>query len=71
VAVGGRPEHRGVIAAASYEARRWGIHSAMSSRTALRLCSELILLPPRFDIYSQPDILLDNRRVRELGGVPP
>jgi DNA polymerase-4 len=51
VAVGGRPEHRGVVAAASYEARRRGVRSAMSSRTALRLCPGLILLPPRFDVY--------------------
>lgn len=46
VAVGGRPEHRGVIAAASYEARRFGVKSAMPTAMALKLCPELILIPP-------------------------
>ena len=40
--VGGNPEGRGVVAAASYEARRFGIHSAMPMRTALRLCPNLV-----------------------------
>jgi DNA polymerase-4 len=50
VAVGGSRE-RGVVAAASYEARRFGIHSAMASVTARRKCSNLIFVPPRFDVY--------------------
>lgn len=50
VAVGGSRE-RGVVAAASYEARRFGVHSAMPSITAKRKCPELIFVQPRFDVY--------------------
>ena len=50
VAVGGSRE-RGVVAAASYEARRFGVRSAMSGITARRLCPELIFVRPRFDVY--------------------
>lgn len=49
--VGGRPDERGVIAACNYEARAFGIHSAMPTARALRLCPQLILLPPDFDRY--------------------
>ena len=42
---------RGVVAAASYEARRFGIRSAMPSTTALRKCADLVFVPPRFDVY--------------------
>lgn len=51
VAVGGTPEGRGVVATASYEARAFGVRSAMSARTALRLCPDLILLPTDFARY--------------------
>ena len=51
VAVGGSRE-RGVVAAASYEARKYGVHSAMPSITAKRKCPELIFVKPRFDVYS-------------------
>ena len=45
VAVGGRPDERGVIASASYEARKFGVRSALPTRTAFQLCPDLILLP--------------------------
>jgi DNA polymerase-4 len=52
VIVGGRPEGRGVVAAANYIARRYGVHSAMPTATALRLCPEAVVLPPRHSLYA-------------------
>jgi DNA polymerase IV len=47
----GYPAKRGVVVAASYEARRFGVRSAMPSTVAIRKCAELIFVPPRFEIY--------------------
>ncbi|PKM22328.1 MAG: DNA polymerase IV [Gammaproteobacteria bacterium HGW-Gammaproteobacteria-14] len=51
VAVGGDPGRRGVIATCNYEARRFGVRSAIPSSQALRLCPELVILKPDFDRY--------------------
>ena len=51
VAVGGRPDSRGVVAAASYEARAFGVRSAMPMARALRLCPELLIVHPNFEKY--------------------
>jgi DNA polymerase-4 len=51
VIVGGRPDSRGVVATCSYEARRFGIHSAMPCARAYRLCPAAVFVRPRFDVY--------------------
>ncbi len=51
IAVGGSPDGRGVVATASYEARKFGVKSAMPSRQALQLCPQIIFVRPRFDAY--------------------
>ena len=53
VVVGGSPEGRGVVAAASYEARRYGVRSAMPMRTALVRCPAAVRVPPRFGLYQE------------------
>ena len=53
VAVGGAADRRGVIATCNYEARAFGVHSAMPSRQALKLCPDLLILKPRMDAYKQ------------------
>lgn len=62
IAVGGSPEGRGgVVATASYEARKFGVRSAMSSKKAKQLCKELIFVRPRFDVYK-----LVSTQIREI-----
>lgn len=51
VIVSGDPKSRGVVAACSYEAREFGIHSAMASSTAYRRCPDAVFIRPRFDVY--------------------
>lgn len=53
MAVGGSAERRGVIATCNYEARAYGVRSAMSSRHALKLCPDLVIVKPRFDAYKE------------------
>jgi DNA polymerase-4 len=53
VIVGARPEQRGVVASASYTARAFGVHSAMPTAQALRLCPQAIVLPPRHRVYRE------------------
>src|SRR5690348_1818305 len=63
VAVGGSRE-RGVVAAASYEARAFGVHSAMPSITAKRKCPDLIFVKPRFDAYKAISLQIDRKSTR-------
>ena len=61
VIVGGSAESRGVVAAASYEARVYGVHSAMSSARAHRLCPHGVYIEPRMDRYAE--VSRDIRRI--------
>jgi DNA polymerase-4 len=51
--VGGTPQGRGVVAAANYSVRKFGVHSAMPTSKALKLCPQAIVLPPRMGLYAQ------------------
>ena len=53
VIVGGNPQSRGVVATCSYEARQYGIHSAMPCKTAYKRCPYAIFVRPRFEVYKQ------------------
>ena len=56
--VGGAPDSRGVVATCSYEARQYGIHSAMPSAHAYRLCPQAIFVKPRFEAYQQASMAI-------------
>src|SRR5256885_11706337 len=58
LAVGGQPDQRGVVAAASYEARAFGVFSAMSMAKAVRLCPSLVIVPPDFARYTAASMAL-------------
>jgi DNA polymerase-4 len=53
IIVGGRPDARGVVATCSYEARKFGVRSAMPSSLAYRLCPEALFIKPRFEVYKE------------------
>ena len=61
VIVGGSPQQRGVVCAANYVARQFGVHSAMPAVTAHRLCPQAIFLPSRMDYYAEV-----SRQIREV-----
>lgn len=61
VIVGGSPNSRGVVSTASYEARKFGVHSAMPTSQAYRLCPEGIFVYPRFDVYKEA-----SNQIREI-----
>ncbi len=61
VIVGGSPQGRGVVAAASYEARKYGVHSAMPASRAVKLCPKAVFVKPRFDVYRQA-----SQQIREI-----
>lgn len=61
VIVGGSPEKRGVVSAANYVARNYGVHSAMPASTAHRLCPHGVFLPPRISYYAEV-----SRQIRDI-----
>ncbi|MEH6551015.1 MAG: DNA polymerase IV [Pseudomonadales bacterium] len=61
IAVGGAADRRGVIATCNYEARAFGVHSAMATATARRLCPDLLVLPHRMDKYKEA-----SQQIREI-----
>jgi DNA polymerase-4 len=56
--VGGAPDSRGVVATCSYEARKYGVHSAMPSAHAYRLCPQAVFVKPRFEAYHEASTII-------------
>lgn len=61
VVVGGSPNSRGVVCTGNYEARKFGVHSAMACSRAAKLCPQAVFLPPRFEVYTEV-----SRQLREI-----
>ncbi len=61
VGIGGPPNSRSVLCTANYEARKFGVKSAMPSSQAVRLCPQLILIPPHFELYKK-----ESKAVRQI-----
>ena len=60
VIVGGSPDGRGVVMTCSYEARKYGIHSAMPAKTAVQLCPQAIFMRPRLEVYKETSEIIQN-----------
>jgi len=71
VVVGGQPNSRGVVAACSYEARQFGIHSAMPSSRAYRLCPKAVFVAPRIDAYRAVSVVIQQIFWRYAAEVEP
>lgn len=71
VIVGGKPDSRGVVATCSYEARQYGIHSAMPSSQAYRLCPQAIFVKPRFEAYREASAIIRHIFARYCDCVEP
>lgn len=69
--VGGKPDSRGVVATCSYEARTFGIHSAMPSSQAYRLCPHAIFVKPRFEAYREASAIIRSIFARYSESVEP
>lgn len=61
MAVGGPPNSRSVVCTANYEARKFGVKAAVPSSRAVRLCPQLVLVPPNFNLYKE-----ESRKIREI-----
>ncbi|HIO91820.1 MAG TPA: DNA polymerase IV [Leucothrix mucor] len=68
IAVGGQANKRGVVATCSYEARKFGVHSAMAMSRAVKICPELIVLPVRMALYKQVSVSIQSifREITDL-----